>query len=116
MEYLSNIFHHPPLPFCYYVHLFSSVISPLPQLLFFIYRLETYETNLHPPSRVGTRVRVAATNILNINLSAANLDVLGQAVESWRKQRELEKKAVKIKVAMRDAQDILQLFLTCFNF
>lgn len=61
-------------------------------------RFETYETNLHPPSRVGTRVRVAATSILNINLSAANLDVLGQAVESWRKQRELEKKAIKIKV------------------
>lgn len=61
-------------------------------------RFETYETNLHPPSRVGTRVRVAATSILNINLSAANIDVLGQAVESWRKQRELEKKAIKIKV------------------
>lgn len=64
-----------------------------------IFKFETYETNLHPPSRVGTRVRVAATSILNINLSAANLDVLGQAVESWRKQRELEKKAIKMKEA-----------------
>ncbi|KAH0635119.1 hypothetical protein KY284_037905 [Solanum tuberosum] len=66
-----------------------------------IFKFETYETNLHPPSRVGTRVRVAATSILNINLSAANLDVLGQAVESWRKQRELEKKAIKMKEARR---------------
>ncbi|KAJ8532740.1 hypothetical protein K7X08_015629 [Anisodus acutangulus] len=64
-----------------------------------IFKFETYETNLHPPSRVGTRVRVAATSILNINLTAANLDVLGQTVESWRKQRELEKKAIKIKEA-----------------
>ncbi|KAM3341348.1 putative protein isoform X1 [Capsicum galapagoense] len=71
-----------------------------------IFKFETYETNLHPPSRVGTRVRVAATSILNINLSTANLDVLGQAVESWSKQRELEKKAIKIKEAHRgDAQD-----------
>ncbi|XP_015087740.1 uncharacterized protein LOC107031055 isoform X1 [Solanum pennellii] len=66
-----------------------------------IFKFETYETNLHPPSRVGTRVRVAATSILNINLSSANLDVLGQSVESWRKQRELEKKAIKMKEARR---------------
>ncbi|KAK6779427.1 hypothetical protein RDI58_021611 [Solanum bulbocastanum] len=66
-----------------------------------IFKFETYETNLHPPSRVGKRVRVAATSILNINLSAANLDVLGQAVESWKKQRELEKKAIKMKEARR---------------
>lgn len=95
---------------------FSSVVAVLPQLLFFIYRFETYETNLHPPSRVGTRVRVAATSILNINLSTANLDVLGQAVESWSKQRELEKKAIKIKVTVWDAQDILQLLLIYFSF
>ncbi|CAN4121397.1 unnamed protein product [Withania somnifera] len=66
-----------------------------------IFKFETYETNLHPPSRVGTRIRVAATSILNINLSVANFDVLGQAAESWRKQRELEKKAIKIKEACR---------------
>ncbi|XP_075085926.1 uncharacterized protein LOC107782497 [Nicotiana tabacum] len=73
--------------------------EPLVESFDGIFKFETYETNLHPPSRVGTRVRVAATSILNINLSAANIDVLGQAVESWRKQRELEKKAIKIKEA-----------------
>ncbi|CAL5415223.1 unnamed protein product [Camellia sinensis] len=60
-----------------------------------IFKLETYDTNLQPPSRLGKRARVAATSILNINLSAANLDTFAETMVSWRRQRELEQKAMK---------------------
>ncbi|KAL3505576.1 hypothetical protein ACH5RR_030958 [Cinchona calisaya] len=60
-----------------------------------IFKFETYDTNLNSPSRVGKRMRVAVASILNINLSAANLETLMQTIISWRKQRELEQKAIK---------------------
>ncbi|KAI7993232.1 putative vacuolar protein sorting-associated protein 13A [Camellia lanceoleosa] len=60
-----------------------------------IFKFETYDTNLQPPSRLGKRARVAATSILNINLSAANLDTFAETMVSWRRQRELEQKAMK---------------------
>jgi vacuolar protein sorting-associated protein 13A/C len=59
-------------------------------------RLETYDTNIHQPSKLGKRVRVAATNTLNINVSAANLDTFAGSILSWRRQLELEKKATKL--------------------
>ncbi|KAI8561923.1 hypothetical protein RHMOL_Rhmol04G0379800 [Rhododendron molle] len=61
-----------------------------------IFKFETYDTNLHPPSRLGKRARIAATSILNINLSAANLETLTETMVSWRRQRELEQKAMKL--------------------
>lgn len=61
-----------------------------------IFKFETYDTNLHSPTRFGTRIRIAATSVLNINLSAANIDTIMQGITSWRKQRELEKKAIKL--------------------
>ncbi|XP_057809782.1 uncharacterized protein LOC131024279 [Salvia miltiorrhiza] len=61
-----------------------------------IFKLETYETNLSQPVRIAKRVRVAATTILNVNLSAANVDTLAQATASWRKHRELEDKAMRL--------------------
>ncbi|KAA8527969.1 hypothetical protein F0562_035162 [Nyssa sinensis] len=61
-----------------------------------IFKFETYDTNLHRPTRLGKRARIAATSILNINLSAANLDTLAETVVSWRRQRELEQKAMKM--------------------
>ncbi|XP_028051145.1 uncharacterized protein LOC114255802 isoform X2 [Camellia sinensis] len=57
-----------------------------------IFKFETYDTNLQPPSRLGKRARVAATSILNINLSAANLDTFAETMVSWRRQREVEQK------------------------
>jgi len=59
--------------------------------------LETYDTALNQSSKPGKRLRIAATNILNINVSAANLETLGDAVVSWRRQLELEERAAKKK-------------------
>ncbi|XP_017974971.1 PREDICTED: uncharacterized protein LOC18603726 [Theobroma cacao] len=61
-----------------------------------IFKFETYEANVHAPSRLGKRMRIAATNILNINVSAANLDTLVETILSWRRQLELEQKATKL--------------------
>ncbi|KAK3187934.1 hypothetical protein Dsin_027495 [Dipteronia sinensis] len=61
-----------------------------------IFKFETYDTNIHPPLRLGKRVRVAATNILNINVSAANLETFVETILSWRRQLELEQKAIKL--------------------
>uniref|UniRef100_A0A1J3IH98 Putative vacuolar protein sorting-associated protein 13A n=1 Tax=Noccaea caerulescens TaxID=107243 RepID=A0A1J3IH98_NOCCA len=62
-----------------------------------IFKLETYDTALNQSSKPGKRLRIAATNILNINVSAANLETLGDAVVSWRRQLELEERAAKMK-------------------
>ncbi|KAL3831089.1 hypothetical protein ACJIZ3_019891 [Penstemon smallii] len=61
-----------------------------------IFKLETYDTDLKQPVIVGKRMRIAATSILNVNLSAANVDTLAQTMDSWRKQRELEEKAMRL--------------------
>ncbi|KAH6757936.1 calcium-dependent lipid-binding family protein [Perilla frutescens var. hirtella] len=61
-----------------------------------IFKLETYETNLSQSVTIAKRMRVAATTILNVNLSAANVDTLAQATASWRKHRELEEKAMRL--------------------
>ncbi|CAI9779714.1 unnamed protein product [Fraxinus pennsylvanica] len=61
-----------------------------------IFKYETYDTNLHQPSGIGKRMRIAATSILNVNLSAANLDTLEQTIDSWKRQRELEEKAIRL--------------------
>ncbi|CAN7131404.1 unnamed protein product [Brassica rapa subsp. narinosa] len=62
-----------------------------------IFKLETYDTALSQSSRPGKRLRIAATNILNLNVSAANLETLGDTVVSWRRQLELEERAAKMK-------------------
>ena len=41
-------------------------------------------------------MRIAATNIVNINVSGANLDTLVETILSWRRQLELEQKATKL--------------------
>ncbi|XVF38939.1 hypothetical protein REPUB_Repub20aG0145800 [Reevesia pubescens] len=61
-----------------------------------IFKFETYDTNVNSPSRLGKRMRIAATNIVNINVSAANLDTLIDTILSWRRQLELEQKATKL--------------------
>ncbi|XP_047948182.1 uncharacterized protein LOC125194160 isoform X1 [Salvia hispanica] len=61
-----------------------------------IFKLETCETNLIQPIRIAKKLRVSAASILNVNLSAANVDTLAQATASWRKQREFEEKAMRL--------------------
>lgn len=60
------------------------------------WRFETYDAEAHPTSKFGKRARVAATTALNINLSTANLNMFLESVVSWRRQRELEQKAVEL--------------------
>ncbi|CAK7326271.1 unnamed protein product [Dovyalis caffra] len=67
-----------------------------------IFKFETYDNNVHPPSRLAKRVRVAATSILNINVSAANLETLIGTILSWRKQLELDQKAAKLNEVAGD--------------
>ncbi|KAF7837667.1 putative vacuolar protein sorting-associated protein 13A isoform A [Senna tora] len=59
-----------------------------------IFKFETYHTNAHSPSGLGKRVRIASTNILNVNVSAANLESFVGSILSWRRQLELEHKDV----------------------
>ncbi|XP_050374958.1 uncharacterized protein LOC126792594 [Argentina anserina] len=61
-----------------------------------IFKLETYDTNLHSPSEFGKTVRIAATSIVNLNVSAANLETCIGTILSWRRQLDLERKAKKI--------------------
>ncbi|GAB2300237.1 hypothetical protein Dimus_034275 [Dionaea muscipula] len=61
-----------------------------------IFKFETYDTCAHPTPGLGKRVRVAATSILNVNVSAANIDSFIESIISWRRQRELEEKAAKL--------------------
>ncbi|PKA57778.1 hypothetical protein AXF42_Ash015155 [Apostasia shenzhenica] len=57
-----------------------------------IFKLETYNTNEHPPSKIGKRIRVAATSSLNLNFSASNLETIIEAFVSRRRQNDLEHK------------------------
>ncbi|PKU71895.1 hypothetical protein MA16_Dca021733 [Dendrobium catenatum] len=54
-----------------------------------IFKLETYDTCEHPPSKIGKRIRVAATSSLNLNVSAANLETISDTVVSWERQNNL---------------------------
>ncbi|XP_052204938.1 uncharacterized protein LOC127809843 isoform X2 [Diospyros lotus] len=61
-----------------------------------IFKFETYDTNVQGLSKLGKRARIAATTTLNINLSAVNLDTFLETIVSWRRQRELEQKGIKL--------------------
>ncbi|KDP27978.1 hypothetical protein JCGZ_19058 [Jatropha curcas] len=61
-----------------------------------IFKFETYETNEHPPLRLAKKVRIAATSILNVNASAASIETFVGTIVSWRKQLELDQKAIKL--------------------
>lgn len=60
-------------------------------------RYETNDTGGNPLAGTEKRVRVAATSILNLNITAANLDAFAGTVVSWRRQMELEERAIKLK-------------------
>ncbi|KAM2018735.1 hypothetical protein ACFX1T_021631 [Malus domestica] len=61
-----------------------------------IFKFETSDSNVHSPSKFGKTLRIAATSILNLNVSAANLETFIGSVLSWRRRLELEQKAMKI--------------------
>lgn len=62
-----------------------------------LFRFETYRSNVNLQSGLAKRIRIAATNILNVNVSAANLESFVGCIVSWRRQLELEQKASKLK-------------------
>ncbi|XP_035834787.1 uncharacterized protein LOC110887015 isoform X3 [Helianthus annuus] len=66
------------------------LVEPFDGLL----KFETYDTN-ECQSKLGKRARVAATSILNVNLSAASIDTFAETIASWGRLKELEQKAVK---------------------
>jgi len=61
-----------------------------------LFRFETFDTNAQPPFGLGKRIRISATSILNVNVSAANLESFVGSVHSWRRQLEFEQKASKL--------------------
>ncbi|XP_040944166.1 uncharacterized protein [Gossypium hirsutum] len=61
-----------------------------------IFKFETYDINVNSSSIIGKRMHIAATNIVNINVSAMNLDTLIETILSWRRQLELDQKATKL--------------------
>ncbi|KAL2906379.1 putative vacuolar protein sorting-associated protein 13F [Bienertia sinuspersici] len=61
-----------------------------------IFKFDTYDTSTHQTPGLGKTLRIAATTILNLNVSAANVDTFAEAVVSWKRQRELEQKAAKL--------------------
>ncbi|KAK9136608.1 hypothetical protein Sjap_007202 [Stephania japonica] len=60
-----------------------------------IFKFETYDTNASLPERIGKRIRIAATSILNLNLTAASLETFIETVTSWRKHMRIEKKTLE---------------------
>ncbi|KAK9139107.1 hypothetical protein Scep_008788 [Stephania cephalantha] len=60
-----------------------------------IFKFETYDTNASLPERIGKRIRIAATSILNLNLTAASLETFIETVTSWRKHMKIEKKTLE---------------------
>ncbi|XP_061360270.1 uncharacterized protein LOC133304277 isoform X2 [Gastrolobium bilobum] len=69
-----------------------------------IFKFETFDTNVQSPLGLGKRVRISATSILNVNLSAANLESFVGSILSWRRQLELEQKASKLNAEVGGQQ------------
>lgn len=64
-------------------------------------------------------MRIAATSILNVNLSAANIDTLAQTMDSWRKQMEHEEKAMRLYEVLflfLPSHSVHVLLLDCMSF
>nr|DAD29104.1 TPA_asm: hypothetical protein HUJ06_030572 [Nelumbo nucifera] len=71
-----------------------------------IFKFETYNSDVNRSSKVGKRVHVAATSIVNLNVSAANLETFAETIVSWRRQAELQEKSTK---ANEDADYCIRL-------
>lgn len=68
-----------------------------------IFKYEAYDANSDLPLRVGKRVRITATNIVNLNITSANVETFVGSILAWRSQIEHEQKA---RMAMRLEKDI----------
>ncbi|XP_043726204.1 uncharacterized protein LOC122672780 isoform X2 [Telopea speciosissima] len=70
--------------------------EPLVESFDGIFKFETYNNNLDISTRNGKQVRIAATSIVNVNISAANIETLAETIVSWRRQAEFKQKSVKL--------------------
>ncbi|CAI9119065.1 OLC1v1020728C1 [Oldenlandia corymbosa var. corymbosa] len=68
-----------------------------------IFKFETYDASLNSLSTVGKRICIAATSILNVNLSSANIETFIETITSWAKHIELEEKAIR-QIENREGQ------------
>lgn len=59
-----------------------------------IFKFESHDSQCGPTFKVGKRMRITTANMVNLNVTAANVDALVGAALSWRKQSESEQKAV----------------------
>ncbi|KAK7363427.1 hypothetical protein VNO77_05570 [Canavalia gladiata] len=69
-----------------------------------IFKFETFNTNVQAPSGLGKRIRISATSILNVNISASNLQSFVGGILSWRQQLEFEQKASKLNAEVGGQQ------------
>ncbi|KAD5802908.1 hypothetical protein E3N88_14268 [Mikania micrantha] len=68
--------------------------EPLVEPFDAILKFETYDTNEESQSKLGKRAQIAATSILNTNISAASIDTFAETITSWRRLREFEQKEI----------------------
>eukprot|EP01018_Ginkgo_biloba_P025446 Gb_15429 [translate_table: standard] len=58
-----------------------------------IFKYEAYDSISDLPLRSGKRIRITATNVVNFNITSANVETLVGSVLAWRKQVEHEQQA-----------------------
>lgn len=68
-----------------------------------IFKYEAYDAISDLPLRVGKRVRITATNVVNLNITSANVETLVGSILAWRKQVDHEQQA---RMAMQLEKDI----------
>ncbi|CAN6447305.1 unnamed protein product [Victoria cruziana] len=60
-----------------------------------IFKYESYKVNLHLPNNTGKRIRIAATSVMNVNISAANIEAFAGVLSSWRNQTQFREKVLE---------------------
>ncbi|XP_059076567.1 uncharacterized protein LOC131042467 isoform X2 [Cryptomeria japonica] len=70
-----------------------------------IFKYEAYAANPDLPLRVGKRIRITATNVVNLNITSANVETLISSILSWRKQVEHEQQARIVKELEKEANN-----------
>lgn len=80
-----------------------------------LHRFETFTSGDQSPAVVGKRLRVAATSVLNINVTAANLATFAETAVSWRRIVELEQRAAKLSQVIQDQHISFLLIIVKLN-
>ncbi|KAH9312827.1 hypothetical protein KI387_027862 [Taxus chinensis] len=70
-----------------------------------IFKYEAYTANSDSPLRVGKRIRITATNVVNMNITSANVETVIGSILSWRKQVEYEQQARIAKELEKEGND-----------